>query len=162
MIAIQKTPPPGDCVCPECGAKVSHTAGKPCNDIKCPKCGTAMVRKTKATKKAKQPSAVVQTLILSKKVFKTLAAAKKWIRAHGFKVPGEKVKKAAITPISKPEIDETPTSYRFRQRPPGDFVKGSFRTITITEGVKAVVGRLKVKKAVQDIDVAGDLLDLLL
>lgn len=30
------------CVCPECGAKVSHPKGTPCLDLKCPKCGAAM------------------------------------------------------------------------------------------------------------------------
>jgi hypothetical protein len=36
--------PGGDCVCPTCGAKVSHQVGKPCYDIKCPKCSSQMVR----------------------------------------------------------------------------------------------------------------------
>lgn len=36
--------PDGYCVCPNCGHKVEHVAGKPCNQQKCPKCGTQMVR----------------------------------------------------------------------------------------------------------------------
>jgi len=36
--------PGGDCVCPDCGAKVPHQRGVPCNSVKCPKCGAAMTR----------------------------------------------------------------------------------------------------------------------
>ena len=36
--------PGGDCVCPNCGAKVSHKVGAPCYDVNCPKCGNRMVR----------------------------------------------------------------------------------------------------------------------
>jgi len=37
----------------------------------------------------------------------------------------------------------TPTSFRFRQRPPECFVKGSFRTKRMSEAVSIVYGRLK-------------------
>ena len=36
--------PGGSCVCPNCGATVSHVAGQPCNAKSCPKCGTKMTR----------------------------------------------------------------------------------------------------------------------
>ena len=36
--------PAGLCICPECGLKQLHEAGKPCRKEKCPKCGTEMVR----------------------------------------------------------------------------------------------------------------------
>lgn len=36
--------PEGYCVCPNCGHKVKHLAGKPCNRQKCAKCGTQMTR----------------------------------------------------------------------------------------------------------------------
>ena len=36
--------PGGNCLCPNCGHKVSHDAGQPCNQKTCPKCGTAMAR----------------------------------------------------------------------------------------------------------------------
>ena len=36
--------PAGYCVCPACGHRVKHTAGKPCFGQKCPKCDTQMVR----------------------------------------------------------------------------------------------------------------------
>jgi hypothetical protein len=42
-----------------------------------------------------------------------------------------------------PAVDETETSWRVRQRSPGEFQEGSFRTIEITDGVKAVIGRPK-------------------
>lgn len=37
--------PGGKCVCPKCGATVSHGAGQPCYQMSCPKCGTRMIRK---------------------------------------------------------------------------------------------------------------------
>ena len=36
--------PGGFCVCPECGNKIEHVAGKPCNQQKCTKCGAQMTR----------------------------------------------------------------------------------------------------------------------
>lgn len=33
------------CVCPECGYRVKHNRGTPCNKIKCIKCGAMMVGK---------------------------------------------------------------------------------------------------------------------
>lgn len=76
----------------------------------------------------------LQSLILSKDKFKTLAAAKKWIKDHEFKVRHK-----------GKEPDETSTSFRFRQRDPGEFIEGSFRTIAFegADGVKAVIGKLK-------------------
>ncbi len=34
----------GNCVCPSCGYKEGHQAGKPCFEKKCPECNTDMVR----------------------------------------------------------------------------------------------------------------------
>ncbi len=88
----------------------------------------------KATKKAtkQQDPASVQTLIFSKDRFKTAAAARAWAKENGFK---------------SNKVDETETSFRLRQKEPGTFQEGSFRTITLTDGVKAVVGRAKSAKA---------------
>ncbi|MBL7162858.1 MAG: hypothetical protein ISS57_09655 [Anaerolineales bacterium] len=36
--------PDGFCVCPGCGHKVKHVAGKPCYEQKCPKCAAQMIR----------------------------------------------------------------------------------------------------------------------
>ena len=36
--------PGGQCVCPNCGERVSHQLGTPCYEMTCPKCGTAMTR----------------------------------------------------------------------------------------------------------------------
>lgn len=36
--------PAGECVCRDCGARVPHQAGVPCNTLRCPKCGAQMVR----------------------------------------------------------------------------------------------------------------------
>ena len=85
-----------------------------------------------AVKQEERPQAVVQTLIFSKEKFETAEAAKAWAKAHDFR---------------SDKVDETDESWRLRQRDPGDFQEGSFRTITLTEGVKAVIGRLKQKAA---------------
>ena len=36
--------PDGNCVCPSCGAKITHRAGAPCYSVNCAKCGTKMIR----------------------------------------------------------------------------------------------------------------------
>ena len=36
--------PGGNCVCPACGARITHQLGVPCTTSNCPKCGTRMVR----------------------------------------------------------------------------------------------------------------------
>ncbi|MCF7908582.1 MAG: DUF5320 family protein [Candidatus Omnitrophica bacterium] len=36
--------PSGNCICPSCGAKLSHQASVPCNSLNCPKCATRMLR----------------------------------------------------------------------------------------------------------------------
>ena len=36
--------PGGQCVCPSCGATVTHQAGLPCYQIECPECNASMVR----------------------------------------------------------------------------------------------------------------------
>lgn len=63
----------------------------------------------------------------------TPARAQTWAREHDFRVT---------------KIDQTPSSIRIRQRSPNDFVKSSFRTISMGTTVRAVVGcpRLLVKR----------------
>lgn len=73
---------------------------------------------------------IIETIILSKDKFKTKKDAKKWIKDHKF---------------SSHKVDETTSFFRFQQRDPAEFDKKTFRTITLTEGVKAVVGKLKNK-----------------
>ncbi len=34
----------GECVCPNCGHRVTHQRGTPCYQVSCPKCGTPMTR----------------------------------------------------------------------------------------------------------------------
>ena len=36
--------PGGECVCPNCGYRVSHSRGEPCYNKTCPKCGAKMTR----------------------------------------------------------------------------------------------------------------------
>ncbi len=35
----------GDCVCPNCGNAMPHSAGVPCSQVKCPNCGSFMRRR---------------------------------------------------------------------------------------------------------------------
>jgi predicted Fe-Mo cluster-binding NifX family protein len=44
MVGPLSAGPGGECVCPTCGEKASHSAGKPCVRMACPKCGTPMTR----------------------------------------------------------------------------------------------------------------------
>ena|GEM_PF-3128717 len=81
----------------------------------------------------------IQTLILSKERFETREEATRWVRDHDFRV-----KQGAP--------DETEDSWRYRQREPSEFQAGSFRTITLTEGVKAVIGRPKEERRMSKIE----------
>lgn len=75
-----------------------------------------------------QKGMVIQTLIFDKKVFATKQEAMDWASSHGFHITKE--------------IDETEDSFRIRQYDPAQFIEGSFRTIEIRNGIKAVVGKL--------------------
>ena len=76
---------------------------------------------------AKGQSTTVQTLIFSKKNY-SAAEAKAWAAKHKFHAG---------------KVDENDESVRLRQRDPSEFADGSFRTIALTDGVKAVIGKLK-------------------
>jgi HK97 family phage prohead protease len=82
-----------------------------------------------------EQSMIVQSLIFSKEVFKTADSAKKWATDHGFNAD---------------KVDDTEDSFRLRQREPSEFDESTFRTIDITEGVKAVAGKIKTEQNAQD------------
>lgn len=71
--------------------------------------------------------ASVQTLVFSKDKFTTVEAVRRWISDH--------------EPFKADKIDVTRESFRVRQVAPGTFKEGSFRTIDIDTGIKAVIGR---------------------
>lgn len=75
-------------------------------------------------------STTIQTLIFSKDKF-SKAEAVKWAKEHDHKT----------------EVDETEDSYRLRQRDP-DTMTG-MKTITLTDGIKAVVGHVKEKRTAE-------------
>jgi len=77
----------------------------------------------------KKDPTTIQTLVLSRDKFKSADDAKKWAREHDFKGGA---------------VDETEDSYHIRQRDPGDFKDDSFRTVSLKDGVQAVVGNLKL------------------
>lgn len=75
----------------------------------------------------------VQTYLFDKSKW-GVTAAKKWLKDHGKKVP---------------KVDTTSEYHRFRQSPPFNFQKGTFRTIDIgpkSKGIKAVIAVPKEKK----------------
>lgn len=80
-----------------------------------------------------QDGTTIQTLILSKETFPTMEAATKWVTENDFKAD---------------KVDETEDSFRFRQRDPAQYDPNGFgegeqfRTITVSDGVQAVVGFL--------------------
>lgn len=79
------------------------------------------------------PAANLQTVIVSKTVAKTCKKAERLARPHANKIA---------------KSHETSQSFRFRQRPPTDFKKGSFRTFHIpgAPGITLVYGDLKRSK----------------
>lgn len=92
-----------------------------------------------------RPPTEMQTLIFSKaEGFDTREKAVAWAKEHDRR---------------HDKVDENEKSFRLRQREPDDFQDGSLRTIEITEGVQAVVGRLKTRDCVDvetaDLDVAA-------
>lgn len=84
-------------------------------------------RTRKPSKKLKDTTEI-QTLIFSKDRFESAAQAKEWAEEHDFKTT---------------KVDETGQSFRLRQHVPGLYGPRSFRTITLTDGVKGVVARKK-------------------
>lgn len=74
----------------------------------------------------------IQSVLLSKQLFRTRVIAKKWIGEHGFKT--------SINPDPNPESKNW---WRFRQIQPEQFKVGSFRLVdTKDDGVRFVMGRL--------------------
>lgn len=76
----------------------------------------------------KQEPTTVQTLIFSKEKFPSKDEAISWAKEHDF---------------SFEKIDENEDSFRLRQRDTSDFKEDSFKTISITEGISAVIGKLR-------------------
>lgn len=71
----------------------------------------------------------VQTLIFDKEVFKKKKQVRNWIKKEGFNI--------------LKSIDEKKNTFRVRQREPYKFIKKTFRTFKIGDGVKATGGKLK-------------------
>jgi hypothetical protein len=77
---------------------------------------------------AEDKRGLIQTIIVSKDIAKSNDAAQRIAKEYG---------------ADKTEVDETDTSYRYRQREPGQFVAGSYRTFTPKDGVSVVYGKPK-------------------
>ncbi len=41
----ERSGPPGNCICPECGVVLPHQLGMPCFQTKCPQCASPMTRR---------------------------------------------------------------------------------------------------------------------
>jgi hypothetical protein len=72
----------------------------------------------------------VQSLIFDKAKY-TREQVVAWVESHGFE---------------HTKLDETEQSYRVRQREPGDFELGGFRTIDLRTGIAAVIGQLRASR----------------
>lgn len=71
------------------------------------------------------PSTRIQTLIFDRDRFDE-AQARAWAKNHGF---------------DQLDVDEKTNTLRLRQRRPASFAQGTLRTIELTDGVQAVIGR---------------------
>lgn len=85
-------------------------------------------------------STEVQTLIFDKGKYPTPETCAEWAKAHGYKSYTAR---------------ETEDSIRLRQRDDDAFVSGSFRTIELKDGVKAVVGNPRGEAASLVLSPAG-------
>jgi hypothetical protein len=74
----------------------------------------------------------IQSLIFSKKGFKTKFKVKKWIIDNKFKFLNK-----------RDGIKETNNNFRVRQINPSRFNNKTFRTINIDNNIKAVIAKLK-------------------
>lgn len=100
------------------------------------------IMSSKSEIETKAQSTTVQSLIFDKEKF-TVETAKKWAEDHDFR---------------SDLVDETEDSIRLRQRDPNDFEDDSFRTIEIDDGIKAVIGKLKEEKNMDQLEkIAEDL-----
>lgn len=88
-------------------------------------------------KQVKPSTTTVQTLIFDKEKF-TVAQAKAWAKENGFR----------SDKVDEPEAGKT---IRLRQKSPSAFQPGSFRTISLKSGIKAVVGRPNKKAKKSDL-----------
>lgn len=77
----------------------------------------------------------IQTLLFSHEHFKNEDYAKAWAQKHNFKYGN---------------VEEGAEYWRIRQQEPENFKQTSFRTITLTDGVKAVIGCPKHKNKMED------------
>lgn len=72
--------------------------------------------------------ALVRQTVIFDKLFWRKAAARNWLRRHGYKYG---------------DVDEKANTYRFRQRDPSDFDPKSFRTLSFMSGLKVVFGHVR-------------------
>jgi phage head maturation protease len=84
--------------------------------------------------KTKAETSSVQSLVFSKSDF-TVKGAKEWAEKHDYR---------------SDKLDETEETILLSQKDSGEFEEGSFKTIELTDGVKAVTGRLKGKDAMEE------------
>jgi hypothetical protein len=86
-------------------------------------------RKQITNKSSFKKSTSVQSVLLSKEKFFTPEAAQLWLMLNGFNT----------------DLDETTWYYRARQVNPSKFYPDTFRTISFSDRVKAVIGVRKGK-----------------
>lgn len=86
-------------------------------------------RRSRQVRIASNPGMEVQSIIFDAERWSD-KAARAWLREHGFRAP---------------KLHRTRHTFRFRQHSPGDFVRGTYRTVSFGagSGIQAVMGRRK-------------------
>ena len=68
----------------------------------------------------------IQSIIFDKKYW-SKKSSKKWLQDHGYYT----------------SLDEKPLHLRYRQQLPSDFIKTSFKTKVLNDGIELIIGKLK-------------------
>lgn len=114
---------------PDCGGTFYNTQGK--RAARCDRCGgldyeanegDRCTRRVEVNPRRWSRSSDVQSLLFDRESF-TASTARAWARRHGFRYG---------------DVDVTDGKVRLRQADPVEF--SDFRTISLTDGVRAVVG----------------------
>lgn len=85
-----------------------------------------ILERLRALSEESEDSMIVQSILFDKDKFSE-SEAKAWLESHDY---------------SHGKVDETEENLRFRQKEPEAFEDGSFRTVELSTGIKAVMGKL--------------------
>jgi len=75
---------------------------------------------------------IIQSVIIPKNKF-TEKQANAWILKNNYSDKGKRIKNYKTTEF-----------YRFRKKPPSHFIKTSYKTINLKNGMRLVMGKIKI------------------